>query len=324
MELNLLAGYNTYEQLRAGLEIRRYNVWGRAHQTRGLLVQSMKSTRGEYSYTVPELFGENVHGTARVFGLQREEVAFLRQEYGARLTVDTPVRFLDANLTAGYTYEVLRNRNSELETRAIDRSQVEVASVEAGLTRDRRDNPLLPRDGYRWYSRIEAASKILGGRAEYQRLEFGGTYHHPWRTGQWLHFGAAHGIVTTLGRNDEQLPVNKRFFPGGDGSIRGYQMGEAAPRGEDGRFVGAKSYLNATVEFEQALADKWSGVLFVDALGAAAKLARYPFDDVLVAVGLGIRYQTLIGPVRAEYGYNLNPRQHDPRGTFLLSIGFPF
>jgi outer membrane protein insertion porin family len=39
---------------------------------------------------------------------------------------------------------------------------------------------------------------------------------------------------------------------------------------------------------------------------------------------LGIRYQTLIGPVRAEYGYNLNPRERDPRGAFLLSIGFPF
>jgi outer membrane protein assembly complex protein YaeT len=324
MELNLLGGYNTYEQLRAGLEIRRYNVWGRAHQTRGLLVQSMKSTRGEYTHTVPELFGEEVHGTARVFGLQREEVAFLRQEYGAALTVDTPLRFLDANLTAGYTFEVLRNSDNELETRAIDQSQVEVASVQAGLTRDRRDNPLLPRDGYRWFSRIEAASPMLGGEAEYQRLEFGGTYHYPWGTGRWLHFSAAHGVVTTLGRNDEKLPVNKRFFPGGDGSIRGYQLGEAAPRGDQGRFVGAKSYLSATAEFEQSLLAKWSGVLFVDALGSARRMAQYPFDEVLVSVGLGLRYQTLIGPIRAEYGHNLNPRDGDPGGTFLFSIGFPF
>jgi outer membrane protein assembly factor BamA len=324
LELNLLAGYNTYEQLRAGVEVRQHNLWGRAHQTRGLLVQSMKSTRGEYSYTVPELFGENVHGTARLVGLQREEVAFLRQEYGARLMIDTPLRFLDANLTAGYSFEVLRNQDNELETRALDQSQVEVASVEAGLTRDRRDNPLLPREGYRWFGRIEAASKVLGGKAEYQRLEFGGTYHRPWGAGRWLHFGVAHGVVTTLGRNDDQLPVNRRFFPGGDGSIRGYQLGEAAPRGTDGRFVGAKSYFNASAEFEQGLVGKLSGVLFVDALGSAAKLARYPFDEVLVSAGLGLRYETLIGPLRAEYGRNVNPREHDPRGTFHLSIGFPF
>jgi len=30
------------------------------------------------------------------------------------------------------------------------------------------------------------------------------------------------------------LPVNKRFFPGGDNSIRGYREGEAAPLGPDG------------------------------------------------------------------------------------------
>ena len=130
--------------------------------------------------------------------------------------------------------------------------------------------------------------------------------------------------MATLGRNDAQLPVNRRFFPGGDGSIRGYQLGEAAPRGPDGRFVGAKSYLNASAEFEQRLVAKLSGVLFADALGSAAQLAKYPFDEVLVSVGLGLRYETLIGPIRAEYGYNLNPRPRDPRGTFHLSIGFPF
>jgi translocation and assembly module TamB len=324
LQVNLLGGYNTYEQLRAGVEVRQFNLWGRAHQTRGLLVQSMKSSRGEYSYTVPELFGEEVTGTARLTGLRREEVAFMREEYGLRFTVDTPLRFLDANATLGYSFEVLRNRDNELESRAFDARQVEVASVEAGLTRDRRDNPLLPRDGYRWYGRNETASQLLGGGAEYQRNEFGGTYHRPWGIGRWLHFGAAHGVITTFGSNDEKLPVNKRFFPGGDGSIRGYQVGEAAPRGADGRFVGAKSYLNATAEFEQALTTQWSAVTFVDALGSARTLAKYPFEEVLVAVGLGVRYQTLIGPVRAEYGYNLNRRPGDPRGTFLLSIGFAF
>jgi len=32
----------------------------------------------------------------------------------------------------------------------------------------------------------------------------------------------------------------------------------------------------------------------------------------------------LIGPVRLEYGYNLNPRRFDPLGTLQFSLGFPF
>ena len=41
-------------------------------------------------------------------------------------------------------------------------------------------------------------------------------------------------------------------------------------------------------------------------------------------MGIGVRYQTLIGPLRAEYGHNLNPRTGDPSGTLLFSIGYPF
>jgi outer membrane translocation and assembly module TamA len=118
--------------------------------------------------------------------------------------------------------------------------------------------------------------------------------------------------------------VNRRFYPGGDSSIRGYQAGEAAPRGADGRFIGAKSFLLLNAEIEQALTPAWSVVAFVDALGITARLREYPFQERLYTAGLGVRYQTLIGPVRLEYGRNLNPRADDPSGTWHLSIGYPF
>jgi outer membrane translocation and assembly module TamA len=120
------------------------------------------------------------------------------------------------------------------------------------------------------------------------------------------------------------LPVNKRFFPGGDNSIRGYREGQAVPLAPDGKYIGAKTYLLANVELEQALTPKWSAVIFGDALGEAARLADYPFSEKLYSVGLGVRYQTLIGPLRMEYGRNINPRPIDPRGTLLFSVGFPF
>ena len=91
LEVNLLAGYGTYEQARVGVELRQYDLFGLAHQARGILVESMKSRRGEYAYTVPEIFGESIDGTAKLFGLQREEIAFLRQEYGGSLILGAPV-----------------------------------------------------------------------------------------------------------------------------------------------------------------------------------------------------------------------------------------
>jgi outer membrane protein assembly complex protein YaeT len=323
-EANLLAGYGSYEQLRGGVEVRQMNLFGRAHQTRFELVQSMKSTRGEYRYTVPELFGETIDGTARVFGLQREELAFLRQEYGANLTLKRQVPWIGAEGTAGYTFQALKNRDNELTTRTADEKQVNVGSVDFGLTRDRRDSPLNPHRGYRWFGQVEAASRGLGGRVNYERFELGGAYHFSLGRWQYVHVGLMHGVLTTFGTNDVTVPVNKRFFPGGDSSIRGYQDGEAAPRGDDGRFIGAKTYTLLNIEYEQVIAESWSLVVFSDSLGSAAKLADYPFAERLYSVGLGLRYQTIVGPIRLEYGRNLNPRPEDPRGTLHLSIGFPF
>lgn len=324
-EVNLLAGYGSYEQFRGGVEWKQYNLFGRAHQTRLLLLQSVKSTRGEYDYTVPELFGEAIDGSARLFGLQRREISFLRQEFGVNATLGTHLKWIGADASLGYTYQALRSLNNTLSTSGADQDKAISASFDLSLVRDRRDNPLEPHRGYRWFVQADFASKYFGGNVDYQRVQLGGSYHLPLGHGRWAHFGLTHGFVTTLGAaNDADLPVNERFFPGGDNSIRGYREGQAAPIGADGRFVGAKSYLLLNTELEQALVAKWSAVVFFDALGTAARLADYPFDDRLYTVGVGVRYQTLIGPLRAEYGYNLNPRRTDPRGTLLLSVGFPF
>ncbi|MFT3869352.1 MAG: BamA/TamA family outer membrane protein [Nibricoccus sp.] len=323
-ETNLLAGYGSYEQLRGGVEFRQMNLFGRAHQSRFELVQSMKGTRGEYAYTVPELFGETIDGTSRVFGLQREELSFLRQEFGVNVTLKRQLPWLRAEGTAGYTLQTLKNLDNELTTRTADDKNVNVGSIELGITRDKRDSPLRPRRGYRWFGHVEAANQAFGGEVNYERSELGGAYHFSIGQWQFMHVALTHGVLTTYGKSDETIPVNKRFFPGGDSSIRGYQEGEAAPRGDDGRFIGAKTYTLLNLEYEQVLTEDWSAVLFFDGLGSAARLADYPFDERLYSIGIGIRYQTLVGPIRLEYGRNVKPRTGDPSGTIHLSIGFPF
>jgi outer membrane protein insertion porin family len=324
-EISLLAGYGSYEQLRGGVEWRHYNLLGRAHTGVLRLAESMKSSQGDYTYSVPELFGTPLTGTAGVFGLTRQELSYVHEEYGANVTAIWPERLLGFALTTGYTFKHVLNTDSDLATRASDQAQVNVGSLNLGLVRDRRDNALRPRHGYRVSLQSELADRTLGGETVYQQFVFAASYHTGWGGGRWIHVGLAHGVVTTLGVSDDSdLPVSARFFPGGEDSIRGYRRGGAAPRAANGLFVGAKSYLQANLELEQALTASWSVVAFVDALGTAARLADYPFSERLYSAGLGIRYQTIIGPVRVEYGRNLNPRPLDPGGTLLLSIGFPF
>lgn len=323
-ELSFLAGWGSYEQLRGGFEWRHFNLWGRAHTDNLQVVQSMKSSRGRYTYTVPELFGTTLDGSARLFGLHREELSFTRDEFGGNVSVQWPWRALHAQLTTGYTLQRFRITDNELATEPTDLKRTNSSSINFGFVRDRRDNPLTPLRGSRLFAQLELASRWLGGEVDYQQMRLGASYHTALGAGRWLHAAAVHGLVLTLGADDRELPVSVRFFPGGADSIRGYNEGEAAPRAASGEFVGAKSFLQLNVEVEQALAANWSAVVFVDALGIAARVADYPSAEELYSAGLGIRYRTPIGPVRLEYGHNLNRRTGDPSGTWHLSIGVPF
>ena len=71
-------------------------------------------------------------------------------------------------------------------------------------------------------------------------------------------------------------------------------------------------------------------VLFFDALGQATDIEDWPVDEGLFSAGMGIRWKTLIGPVRLEYAHNINRRENDPGfhfflfGKMVMARTFPF
>ena len=88
--------------------------------------------------------------------------------------------------------------------------------------------------------------------------------------------------------------------------------------------MGARSYALVNLELEQMLSETVSAILFFDGLGASANINDYPFDETLSSIGLGLRVRTFMGPIRFEYGANLDRRPFDPSGTFHFSLGYPF
>jgi outer membrane protein insertion porin family len=174
------------------------------------------------------------------------------------------------------------------------------------------------------FSTVESATRYLGGDVNYERVEVSTSFHQALGKGTWVHLGLTHGAVVPFGSAANNLAFNKRFFPGGDTSLRGYKQDQASPKDSSGKVVGAETFSLGTVEFEQALTPKWSLVVFSDSLGQARRIQHYPFDTGLYSVGGGLNWRTIIGPIRVEYGRNLNPRPGDPAGTLHFSLGFPF
>ncbi|HEY3755089.1 MAG TPA: BamA/TamA family outer membrane protein [Opitutaceae bacterium] len=325
-DVDLLAGWGSFEELRGGVEWHDYNLWGRAHEGLLKFVQSLKSTDAEYDYTVPELDGSDADLTGKLFGFRRDERAFIDEQYGATVAVTTPIKGIGWDLLTGYTFDRLHAANDNLATLLSDITNASATSVQATLTRNRLDHPLLPRHGYKLSVQIEEASRLLGGQVDFQQFTLQGSYHTSWGNSRWIHVGLTHGAILTYGANGgETLPPNIFFYPGGEDSIRGFAYGQASPRDPaTGLFLGAKTETLFNLELEQALTSKWSFIVFNDDLGASASLSHYPWDYRLYTLGVGFSYQTIVGPLRLEYGRNLNPRPHDPPGTLLFSVGFPF
>lgn len=320
--INLLGGYGSYDQLFGGIEFEHFNLWNISHKTRLRLVQSMKSTQLTYTYTIPEFFTRDLGLFAAADGFQREELTFDRQEL--KLSIGTRKQFERSGQQLGvrYAYQFLNAENLSGSLSPTE-GVTEAGAVIADWQLERRDNPLLPKNGYRFYGNVEVANQALGGRSDYQRLEFGAAYHRPLGRGLYLHVGLRHDVALSHDPA-ELLPFNKRFFPGGENSVRGYQRGGASPLAPDGSQVGAVSSLQGNLELEQYLTGSISIVAFLDGVGVTPVIDNYPFDEVLTSVGGGIRWNTVIGPVRVEYGYNLNRREPDPSGTLQFSIGYPF
>jgi outer membrane protein insertion porin family len=64
-------------------------------------------------------------------------------------------------------------------------------------------------------------------------------------------------------------------------------------------------------------------VVFFDAGNAWRQQEDY-FRDMRYSAGAGIRWFSPLGPLRFEWGYNLDPEEDEKRTVFEFSIGTAF
>ena len=321
--LSLIVGYGSYDQLRGGFEAEHYNIFGRAHYSKLTFIQSFKSTDIDYTYSIPELLATDMTGYGKASFLNRKEISYVREELSASVGVDKFLKKYRTHLNLEYGYEQLEAKDQDFPP-DVGLSKANVSSFTLSLRKNTVDNPLFPRRGYRIFGTAELAMPYLGGNVEYQRFEAGGAYHKPITEQLLGHYGIKHGFVTTIGSVADNLPINKRFYPGGDNSQRGYRQGQADPRDSKNNNIGAESYIQVNLETELLLTEKVSFVTFVDTVGIARTIHAYPFNRILLSPGLGLSYRTPIGPIRLEYAYNLIRRSSDPKSRIFIAIGFPF
>lgn len=158
---------------------------------------------------------------------------------------------------------------------------------------------------------------VLSSRAEGQRFI-------PLTDGDKLLL-ALRGVAGVLwGEDSSQAPPSARFYSGGGGSVRGYEFQSIGPRNADKDPLGGGSLVEVSAEARWNLTPEWGLVAFVDGGMVYEDIFEKADENLLWGAGLGVRYHTVIGPVRLDLATPLNPRGDDDPLQFYISIGQSF
>ena len=321
--LVLLLGYGSYELGRVGFKWKHHNMWGRAHRYELELKQSFKSFDFDGRYVVPHFFDRRITAYFRTGYHFREEISYDRTTYEFVFGASRRMGIPGLNVSTEYALENQdTTRDSEPDFESLDRATV--SSLSFRLSLDRRDSVLYPTKGFDASVYTKVASEFIGGNANFQTLGFSTSYHHFLGGATYVHLGLDYSTIFSGSPTSRNLPFNERLFPGGENSVRGYQRGEATSLTAEGEPIGAETFALVNLEIEQRIFSSFSVVLFWDGVVFDQNQTGIPQKEFLQSVGLGLRWRTPVGPIRLEYGRNIDPRPFDPKGTLHLSVGFPF
>jgi len=168
------------------------------------------------------------------------------------------------------------------------------------------DYPPRPLQGHR--SRAQLSGAIEGLVTDTSFLQvYGNT---KWVFGLWpggrLLTRAEMGA--TLIEEIDDLPASVRFFAGGDISVRGYAYNSLGPTDMFGSVVGGENLLVGSLEIDHQISANWSLAAFVDSGNAYDRLAEF---DPATGIGAGIRWYSLLGPIRLDVAVPLDDSAPD-------------
>jgi outer membrane protein insertion porin family len=333
-------------------EISRSNMFGRAQTLSFKARASTLEYRSVLAYTADHLFAEkNLSLQLTGFADKSQDVnTFTSTRFEGSLQV-TEALSHGSSISARYFYR--RVKASDI-VNTINVEQIPLFSLPtlvSGLglnyARDRRDNPGDATRGTFNTIDLSVAVDALGSSASFFRGYYqNSSFHTLGRSfvfARSVRFGfeepygrttegvATQCSTTTVPTTDEIIPLPERFFAGGGTSIRGFGLNQAGPRDPCTGFpIGGLALLvfNQELRFPMKLpiiGNRLGGTLFYDGgnvytdvnhISLAWKSpAPTDLNYFSHTVGFGVRYPTPVGPVRVDFGYQLNPGQYETTTT---------
>ena len=259
----------------------------------------------------PELLGRDLQSVSQIGAVRERLRAYDRDAALASFTVEHRLTDTMA-ISGGPNYEEGRiGRDGDM-------NDFRLFGVMGTFRYDNTTNPLDPRQGQRFSISATPYYSALDSNKFARVLAMGSSYFDiTGDGGSVLALRAALGSAP--GADRDEITLDKRFYAGGGGSVRGYTYQSIGPRDNGNRPLGGASLVETSIEWRQRLTRSWGVAAFLDA-GSVGEDSKPDFSQLHAGTGLGVRYLTAIGPIRLDVGVPLNRQKDDP--SFAIYIGF--
>lgn len=221
------------------------------------------------------------------------------------------------------TYALGASSELTREEDAFEQRDQQVLSTSLGVRLDYADDPLDATSGWRIDSRAEPG--IVVGDRETQFLSLNGQISAYQSLDKDKRIVAATRVRSgfVFGAELSDLPVSRRFFAGGGGSARGFEYQSVGPEDAGSTPTGGRGLLEVSGELRWRRDGPLGFVAFLDGANVSADQG-VDFEDIRYSAGLGLRYNTLVGPIRFDLATPIDPDQGDDPVQIYVSIGQAF
>jgi outer membrane protein insertion porin family/translocation and assembly module TamA len=315
------AGYGTEEKLRGDAQWQNLNFLGGA---RVLTIHGRWSSldRGVRSnFTQPYFFGSNTSLGLEGHQWYDDEPAFRQRSSGGQITLTHRVRRRNSwSVSLNDEFESATISNAALGDLTLRPELIALGldpttgiqtgtlnTVAFDMQRSTAVNPLNATHGYYLSSHVEQAGHWVRGTFAYTGVSGEVRGYLPVKPKTVLAGRLRYGTLRPSGGLSSEVPFFKRLFLGGADSLRGWGRYEVSPLSGSGLPLGGFTMFEGSGEVRMNLAGNLGAVAFLDFGNVWSAPWHIFLNDLRYDAGPGLRYDTPIGPVRMDFGYQVNP-----------------
>ncbi len=333
---NLLlgVGYSSAEGFVLSGSVSQNNVLGTGNSLTAAINTSKVNQQIALTYVEPywtadgvsrslEIYDRNVNPSSLPVAAYQSQTAGAAIGFGIPLTetdsINVGARFEHTRLTL-YGDSPLLYQEFVREFGAITNSVI----FTTGWSRDTRDSILFPTRGL-----LQSAFAELGvGDLLYYKLNYLIQWFTPMPLGSVLMLRSDLGYGGGLG--DKPLPFFKAYYAGGVGSVRGYETASLGPQDVAGNTIGGRQKVVGNMELFFPVPGTKAGdqstrmSVFVDAGQIYDSGFEPSLESFRYSTGVGLAWNSPVGPLKFSYGYPLNAGPHDRIQRFQFQVGTVF